>query len=82
MFTTKETIRQWFIKGKKDKATHMIVVCDTFDYTNYPVYVYRKDDVIETIDDYSGRDMQRIEEVYSMDLDMEEQLAEEIAYHI
>lgn len=82
MTATKETIRQWFIKGKKDKATHMIVVYDDFHHTNYPAYVYRKDDVIETIDDHSGRGMQRVEEVYSMDLDMEEQLTEEMPYHI
>lgn len=82
MTATKETIRQWFIKGKKDKATHMIVVCDKMDSCDYPAYVYKKDDIKEAIEECNEIILQEVEEVYSMDLDMEEQLAEETAYHI
>jgi|ERR1039458_6306432 hypothetical protein len=37
--TTKEDLRRWFNEGVELKATHMIVVCDTFDHEDYPVYV-------------------------------------------
>lgn len=37
MSTTKEELREWIKRGKSAKATHMIVVCDTFDHEDYPV---------------------------------------------
>lgn len=35
MTTTKEQIREWFVEGVKQKATHMVIVCDTFDWEDY-----------------------------------------------
>lgn len=32
MKTTIEEIKEWIKRGKKEKATHLIVVCDTFEY--------------------------------------------------
>lgn len=32
MGTTQQEISEWFDRGVKEGATHMIVVCDTFDY--------------------------------------------------
>lgn len=29
----------WLAQGKRLKATHLIVVCDTYDYEDYPVFV-------------------------------------------
>ena len=43
--TTKHEIAQWFDRGVSEGATHMIVVCDTFDHEDYPVYVTPSDDV-------------------------------------
>lgn len=40
MTTTKKIIAEWIESGLEKKATHMIVVCDTFDHTDYPVYVF------------------------------------------
>ena len=39
MATTKEDLRQWYKEASRLKATHMIVVYDTFDHEDYPVYV-------------------------------------------
>jgi len=39
MRTSKDDIRDWFKSGVRQEATHLIVICDTFDYTDYPVYI-------------------------------------------
>ena len=36
--TTKTQISNWLKRARPDD-THMIVVCDTFDYSDYPVFV-------------------------------------------
>lgn len=39
MAATREDVDRWIETGKKDGATHIVSVCDTFDYDDYPVYV-------------------------------------------
>lgn len=39
MGTTREDITGWLHRGQEKGATHMIVVCDTFDWSDYPVFV-------------------------------------------
>jgi hypothetical protein len=65
MGTTLEDLKEWFARGKEEKATHMIVVCDTFDHEDYPVYVTEKESIRERVAHYNGPNMQRIMEVYS-----------------
>ena len=45
--TTTNDIRNWLLEGQQQKATHCIIVCDTFDYEDYPVYVTKRQDVHE-----------------------------------
>lgn len=81
-YTTQEQIRSWFLTGKREHATHMIVVCDTFDHEDYPVYVKQNEDVHEVHKKYDrGTNMQRVMEVYALHLDMEAQLNEVRAFH-
>ena len=39
MPTTQKDIRGWLHRGKEKGATHVLVVCDTFDHSDYPVFV-------------------------------------------
>jgi len=64
-----------------DDLTHMIVVCDTFSWEDYPVFVTRDQDVREVEAEYDDVNMQRIMEVYSLSMDIEKQLAEKRAFH-
>lgn len=75
MGTTREEIREWLERGKAEGATHMIVVCDTFDHEDYPVFVKKGEDVRKVHAEYNGQNMQRVMEVYSYAKDLEEQLA-------
>lgn len=73
MAASKEDIRRWLNHGKESGATHMIVVCDTYDHENYPVYVMPDENVRERSKEFDGRNMQTIMEVYSYKHDLEKQ---------
>lgn len=66
-------IRRWFEAGVEQGATHMIVVCDTFDYEDFPVYV-APDQNVQEILRRRGDNMERVMEVYNLAMDKETQL--------
>lgn len=74
MAANKEDIRRW-LKSADEKTTHMLVVCDTYDWEDYPVYLREGEDINIAINNHSGN-MQRIMEVYNMSMDIEAQLNE------
>ena len=65
MATTIEDLKKWFEEGKEKGATHMIVVCDTFDWSDYPVYVMPGEDVGVELTKRNGENMAKVMEVYS-----------------
>lgn len=73
MATTKDTIRRWLANAPADTG-HMFVVCDTFDWEDYPVYIPKDDDVSKAVKDRHGVNMQKIMEIYDMDEGWEYQL--------
>lgn len=81
--TTKNDIKNWFIKGKTDDIySHMIIVCDTYDYEDYPIYVKTTDNIHEVIKIYDNVNMQKIMEIYKFDIDMNKQLEHHRSYNI
>lgn len=83
--TTRDTIAEWFKLGLNGgfrgdapgTYSHMIVVCDEFDYSDYPHFVYAGDDPAK----YTPGSMQRVMECYDLRLPMESQLDERRAFH-
>ena len=51
--TTQEDIDRWVERGKKMGATHVISVCDTFSYEDYPVFVMPSDDINQIKNKYN-----------------------------
>ena len=78
--TTKDDIRRWLENGKKKRVTHLIVVCDTFDYEDYPVYVHKNENVHE-VEEQHSKDMQRVMEVYKLSMDWDEQLNQKRSFN-
>lgn len=66
MALTRERLREWFDEGVKEGRTHLIVVCDTFDYEDYPVYVSKGENVQKVFSEHQGPNMQRVMEVYNL----------------
>ena len=60
-------IARWFREGVKQGSRYMLVVCDTFDHDDYPVYVSTDVACLERYDHYSNHaSMQRVMEVYDL----------------
>lgn len=72
--TTQKDIKRWFDEGIRRGAKWMLVLCDTFDYEDYPVYTTTATDTLSRYNN-PGK-MQRVMEVYDLSLDAEPQLCE------
>ena len=74
MSTSVAELKEWFETGKEKKATHMVVVCDTFDWEDFPVYVEPQQDVSKVIANLTNpSSMNKVMEVYSYKKSWEEQ---------
>lgn len=80
MGTTKEDIKGWIKRGQDQGATHMIVVCDTFDWEDYPVYVMPAENAHEKYSQYNGPNMQKVMEVYNLSKDINKQVNQPRAF--
>jgi hypothetical protein len=82
MNTTPDTIREWLKQGQEQHATHMLVVCDTYDWEDYPVYVSPEEDVQKVIEANNGPNMTKLMECYNLSIDIQMQLNEFRAFHV
>lgn len=81
MPTTASDIKGWIERGKANGATHLIVACDTFDWEDYPVFVYAGQNAREKAAEYDGKNMQKLMEVYNLDQNIEKQLKEHRSFN-
>ena len=77
---TKAIIEEWFDRGVREKEEFMIVVCDTYDHDDYPVYTSKKNYAKEYAE-HNGENMQRIMEVYNLKMSKKKQMAERRAFN-
>lgn len=71
---SREDIKRYLEKGKKNGSKYMLMVCDTFDYEDYPVYVEENEKLVDVINKYDGKNMQKILEIYNLEIDIDKQL--------
>lgn len=74
MPATREDIIRWLHRGQEKGATHMLVVCDTFDWSDFPVYVMPGQDARKEADSRNGPNMTKLMEVYKLSDDWQTQL--------
>ena len=60
--TTMNDIREMVNRYDCAGYSHVVIVCDTYDYGDYPVGVKIGEDVQKVIEEYSGQDMQKVME--------------------
>lgn len=82
MGTSREEISRWFDVGVNNGATHMIVATDTFDYSDYPIYVFSSESVSKQVEYRQSVSMSRVMEVYDLSMDKQSQLNEQRAWHL
>ena len=78
--TTPSEISDWFDRGIREGATHMAVLTDTFEWRDYPAYIWADDanDAIAQVRKHLVN-MTSLREVYHLHSDKARQLAEEVA---
>lgn len=81
MAASVQDIERWFKEGLSRKATHVVVVCDTFDYCDFPVYVSEDQDVHRVVAASNAASMQRVMEVYKMSMDMDVQIKQHRSFN-
>lgn len=75
MAATRQDIERWLTVDVPDKATHMAVVCDTYDWSDYPVYISEGEDAYKAVEKYrKGENMTQLMEVYNLKMDIQAQL--------
>lgn len=81
MPTTQNDIREWLDRAEPNH-THMMVVCDQFDYEDFPVFITATEtEARRRVSEYNGRDMTRVMEIYDLKSDLEDQLSGGIAFN-
>ena len=68
-------INRWFDNGVTYHRDFMIVMCDTYEYDNYPVYC-SADEFDEVYEKKKSKPMQSVQEVYDLSLSKDAQLAQ------
>lgn len=81
--TTKNELKEWFETiGSPQQHSHMIVVTDTYDYEDYPVYVKLSENVHDVLAKIGNQSMSKITEIYSYSQSILPQLEEHRAWNI
>ena len=78
MAATRHDIKEWIDEGIERGASHVVIMCDTWDYEDYPIYIMPGEDPAEK---RSYENMQRPMECYDLRMDIEAQLNEQRANH-
>jgi hypothetical protein len=83
MAASKNDIKDWLDDGKRQGAAFMVVVCDTYDWEDFAVYVMPGEDIHEVVAGYSNpNQMLKVMEVYSYNQSLEAQLNQHRAYNL
>lgn len=72
MAASRQDIERWFENGVALGAGYMLVICDTFDHSDYPVYCATEDDARTRMK--TPGEMQRLMECYDLSADKTEQM--------
>jgi hypothetical protein len=72
--TTRDEIANWFDRGVAEGKRYMVVMCDTFDHSDYPMYFETADGARAAIK--TPGSMTRFMEAYDLHADKAAQLNE------
>jgi hypothetical protein len=83
MAASRVDISGWFDRGVKQGATHMIVICDTYDYEDYPKFINADtpEQAKKLADAENGVNMQQVMEVYNLKMDKQSQMDQHRAFN-
>ncbi|KKM82799.1 hypothetical protein LCGC14_1315970 [marine sediment metagenome] len=82
MSASEKEIKGWIEEAQRQKSSHLLIITDTFDYDNYPVFAHGKKDCMKKIEEYNDINMQKVEEVYNMRRSIKKQFKENRSWNI
>ena len=62
----KEDWKRWYKEAKQQKATHVVIVCDTFEWEDFPVYVLPGQNAEKVRADHHGTNMQKVMDLFTI----------------
>jgi len=71
-----QNIRDWFREGVANGKDYMVIVCDTYDYEDYPLFC-SESTLSQLLHSYREADMQIIMEIYDLRKDIAAQISKE-----
>jgi hypothetical protein len=71
-------LRNWLEECYRVGASHMLLILNREDFSNFPVKVFPHENLERVIEFYRAYEEYEVLEVYSMSLDMEAQLQSDI----
>ena len=80
MAATKDDISGWFDRGVSEGAKFMLVICDTYDYDDYPMFFSNGKDCAEKFK--KPGNMQSVMECYDLTADKDAQMRERRAMRL
>jgi len=80
MATTIIDLKEWVARGKRKGATHMIVVCNTHYWEDFPIYVMPGQDAKKEFDIENKNPVQKVREVYNLNKDLDSQINQHRAF--
>ncbi len=66
-WATRDDVDRWVSTAKENGNKYIVSVCDTFTYTDYPIYCMNEEDLSDAKKKYDGKNMQRINEIITID---------------
>ncbi len=82
--TSYDEISGWYDAGVKDNMAYMLVFCDTFDWSDFPVYAEDAAHALRILHDptYGKGNMQELMECFDLSMDKDSQMNERRAMHL
>lgn len=74
MAATHNDIRRWIAEAQEQGARYLIVAVDMWDYENYPIFCEDEVECWKQYESHNGKNMQRVDEVYDLNRNIEDQL--------
>jgi hypothetical protein len=82
MSISKEQIKERLYSGINKGYSHMAVICDSWDYTDFIIYISKDEALDERLKEYQGLNtLYKIMEIYNYGMNLEYQLNEYRAMH-
>ena len=66
MPATLDDIQEWVASAKKKEVQYLVVVTDTYEWEDYPVYCKDLKELSKALNEYDLKNLQKITEIYDV----------------